>query len=318
MCGPMWQALTSLSVCFNMYDFGLDATGLRDAIADFWLNNPAVKAVQPVKSGSPGLLSGWHLSSPVEFRRRRRPACLITAGLMIIFTFPVSNFQAVKDAVDRVVAPIKDAVAEVEKFVKTLKDFFDGLSFGRRLEELTPAEMVHARGLKEQAHRQLEQVRGRLLHADNDDARDSTKERLLSDVHRRLEVHLAERKLAARQLGSELVSISSLKASIQLELDSRLLIEGQIEKNYLLPLATKDESFEKIIPLGITPFFVKLAASFSVDASLEVQLEADLKALVHLVVDGMGVDFDLATGAENPVVFSEGNWTQSITLRSAI
>ena len=218
---------------------------------------------------------------------------------------------------DRVIGPIREAVAEVEKFVKTLKDFFDGLSFGRRLEELTPAEIVHARGLKEQAHRQLEQVRGRLLHADNDDARDSTKERLLSDVHRRLEVHLAERKLAARQLGPELVSISSLKVSIQLGLDSRLLIEGQIEKNYLLPLATKDESFEKIIPLGTTPFFVKLAASFSVDASLEVRLEADLKALVHLVVDGMGVDFNLATGAKNPVVFSEGNWTQSIMLKSA-
>ena len=237
---------------------------------------------------------------------------------MIIFTFPVFNFQAVKNAVDRVVAPIKDAVAEVKKFVNTLKDFYAGLPFGRRLEELTPAEMVHARGLKEQAHHQLVLVRGRLLHADNDDARDITKERLLSDVHRRLEVHLAERKLAARQLGTELVSISSLKASIQLGLDARLSIEGQIEKNYLIPLATKDESFEKIILLGNTPFYVKLAASFSVDASFEVQLEADLKALVHLVVDGMGVDFDLATGAEKPVVFSEGNWTQSITLRSAI
>ena len=174
--------------------------------------------------------------------------------------------------------------------------------------------MVHARGLKEQAHHQLVLVRGRLLHADNDDARDITKERLLSDVHRRLEVHLmAERKLAARQLGTELVSISSLKASIQLGLDSRLLIEGQIEKNYLLPLATKDESFENIIQLGPTPFFCKLAASISVDASFEVQLEADLKALVHLVVDGMGVDFDLATGAKN--LFSEGNWTQNITFK---
>ena len=219
---------------------------------------------------------------------------------------------------DEVIKPIEAAVNEVKKFVNTLKEFFEGLSFRRRLEELTTAEVAHARGLKDQAHRQLEQVRGRLLHADNDDARDSTKERLLSDVHRRLEAHLAERKLAARQLGPELVSISSLKVSIQLGLDSRLLIEGQIEKNYLLPLATKDESFEKIIPLGTTPFFVKLAASFSVDASLEVRLEADLKALVHLVVDGMGVDFDLATGAENPVVFSEGDWTQSITLRSAI
>ena len=29
-----------------MYDFELDATGLEDAITDFWENNPAVKAVQ--------------------------------------------------------------------------------------------------------------------------------------------------------------------------------------------------------------------------------------------------------------------------------
>ena len=226
----------------------------------------------------------------------------------MIFTFPVCNPQAVKNAVDRVVGPIKDAVEEVKAFVKTLKDFFDGLSFGRRLKELTPAEMVHARGLREQAHRQLEQVRGRLLHADNDDARDSTKERLLLDVHRRLEVHLAGRKLTARQLGSELVSISSLKASIKLALDSRSVITGNIKKDYLFPLASEAESFEKIIPLNPTPFFARLAGSFSVDAALEVRLEADLKALVHLVVDGMAVDFDLATGAQNPVVFSEGNW----------
>jgi len=312
----MWQALTSLSVCFNMYDFGLDATGLTDAIADFWLNNPAVKDVQPVQSvarqGSSAARWCYHprLSSGAG-----RPVPDNSRLLMMIFRFlPLFNLQAVKDVVDRVMGPIEDAVAEVENFVKTLKDFFDDLSFRRRLEELTPAEMVHARGLKEQARRQLEQVRGRLLHADNDDAHASTKERLLGDVHRRLEVHLAERKLVARQLGSELVSISSLKASIKLELDSRLLIEGQIEKNYHLPLATKDESFEKIIPLYPTPFFVKLAGSFSVDASLGVQLEADLKALVHLVVDGMGVDFNLATGAQNPVVFSKGDWTQTITL----
>ena len=49
MVPPIWQALTSLSVCFNMSDFGLDPNGLTDAIADFWLNNPAVKDVQPVQ-----------------------------------------------------------------------------------------------------------------------------------------------------------------------------------------------------------------------------------------------------------------------------
>ena len=228
----------------------------------------------------------------------------------MIFTFPVCNPQAVKHAVNRVVGPIEDAVEEVKAFVETLKKVFDRLKgvFGRRLEELTPAEMVHARGLKEEAHRQLTEVRGRLLHADNDDARDSTKERLLLDVHRRLEAHLAGRKLTARQLGSELVSISSLKASIKLALDSRSVITGNIKKDYLFPLASEAESFEKIIPLGPTPFFVRLAGSFSVDAALQVRLEADLKALVHLVVDDIGVDFDLATGAQNPVVFSEGNW----------
>ena len=78
MWSDMWQALTSFSVCFNMYDFGLDATGLRDAIADFWLNNPAVKAVQPVRSGSPGLLGGWNLSSPVSFFSGPATACLIS------------------------------------------------------------------------------------------------------------------------------------------------------------------------------------------------------------------------------------------------
>ena len=228
----------------------------------------------------------------------------------MIFTFPVCNPQAVKHAVNRVVGPIEDAVEEVKAFVETLKKVFDRLKgvFGRRLEELTPAEMVHARGLKEEAHRQLTEVRGRLLHADNDDARDSTKERLLLDVHRRLEAHLAGRKLTARQLGSELVSISSLKASIKLAFDSRSVITGNIKKDYLFPLASEAESFEKIIPLNPTPFFARLAGSFSVDAALEVRLEADLKALVHLVVDGMAVDFDLATGAQNPVVFSEGNW----------
>ena len=47
----MWQALTTLSVCFKMSEVGIDATGFSDAIADFWINNPAVKAVQPVQSG---------------------------------------------------------------------------------------------------------------------------------------------------------------------------------------------------------------------------------------------------------------------------
>ena len=74
VCGPMWQAETSLSVCFNMYDFGLDATGLEDAITDFWNNNPAVKAIQPVQKWPARPLQRLALSFPVEFRRG--PACL--------------------------------------------------------------------------------------------------------------------------------------------------------------------------------------------------------------------------------------------------
>ena len=214
------------------------------------------------------------------------------------------------------IKPIEAAVNEVKKFVNTLKEFFEGLSFRRRLEELTTAEVAHARGLKEQAHRQLEQVRGRLLHADSDDARGSTNERLVLDIHRRLEAHLAERKLAARQLGSDdqLISISSLKASITLEINSRMLIEGQKDDNLRIPFVSADKAIEVLIPLPPTPFAVKLSAAFSADIHLEVQVEGDFKALVRLVSSGMGVTFDLSTGADNPAVFSDGDWTQAITL----
>ena len=210
--------------------------------------------------------------------------------------------------------PIEAAVNEVKKFVKTLKDFFESLSFRRRLEELTPAEVAHARGLKEQAHRQLEQVRGRLLHADSDDAHGSTNERLVLDIHRRLEAHLAARKLAARQLGSDdqLISISSLKASITLEINSRMRIEGKMDENFLLPLVTEDKAIEMLIALPPTPFAVKLSAAFSADIHLEVEVGGDFKALVRLVANGMGVTFDL--GGRVPIVFSVGDWTQAITL----
>ena len=217
---------------------------------------------------------------------------------------------------DTVIGPIKDAIDAVEGFIQTLKDFFEGLPFRRRLEELKPADIVHVRGLKEEAHRQLEQVRGRLLHAGSDDARGSTNEQLVLDIHGRLEAHLAERKLAARQLGSDdqLISISSLKASITLEINSRMLIEGQKDDNLRIPFVSADKAIEVLIPLPPTPFAVKLSAAFSADIHLEVQVEGDFKALVRLVSSGMGVTFDLSTGADNPAVFSDGDWTQAITL----
>ena len=234
---------------------------------------------------------------------------------------PVFNPQAVKEAVDTVIQPIKDAIGVVEGFVKNLKTFFDKISLGRRLEEVTHAELDHARGLKEHAHRQLEQVRGRLLHADNDHARDGTKERLQLDINRRLEAHFAERKLTARRLAPELITISNLKVSIIFNLDSRLLIEGELDKYYRFPYK-KENDRERIFPLNPTPFFVKLAVSFSVDCSLDVKVEADFKALVHLVVDRMAVDFDLSTdyAGKNSerAVLSKGDWTHTIYVRSGL
>ena len=244
---------------------------------------------------------------------------------------PVAHIQppqAVRDAMDVVIEPITVAVEEVKKFVDTLKTFFDGLSFGRRLEELTPADMAHARGLKDQAHRQLEQVRGRLLHADNDNARDSTKERLQLDVYRRLETHLAKRKLAAaRQLDAELVSISNLtlnsaelvsikflKFRISLDLDSRMLIEAHKDKYHLIPLTTEGRDFEKVVLLSPTPFTVKLAGSFKVEVSLQIAVVGDVKAEVHIVANGMGIEFDISSGARK---FLKGDWTQTITLEVA-
>ena len=214
---------------------------------------------------------------------------------------------------DTVIGPIKDAMDAVERFVKTLKDFFEGLPFRRRLEELKPADIVHVRGLKEEAHRQLAEVRGRLLHADTDHARDGTKDRLLLDVNRRLEAHFAERKQAARRLEGEVIEIKKLKVSISFNLNSRLLIEAQKTGNWKFSMAKQDQAFEQNIPLNPTPFLLKLATSFSVDFSLEVTLEGDFKAQLKLVVDRMAVDFDLSTSARERAVLSEGDWTHTIT-----
>ena len=228
---------------------------------------------------------------------------------------PVFNPQAVKGAVDTVIQPIKDAIGVVEGFVQDLKTFFDNLR-RRQLEEVTHAEVVHTRGLKEQAHRQLAEVRGRLLHADTDHARDGTKDRLLLDVNRRLEAHFAERKLAARRLAPELITIKKLMVSISFNLNSRLLIEYLTPQrrpgNWKFSMAKQDHAFELNIPLMPTPFIIKLATSFSVDLSLEVKLEGDVKAKLELVVDRMAVDFDLSTSAPERAVLSEGDWTHTI------
>ena len=225
---------------------------------------------------------------------------------------PGFNPQAVKEAVDTVIQPIKNAIGVVEGFVQILRNVFDNLR-RRQLEEVTHAEVVHTRGLKEQAHRQLAEVRGRLLHADTDHARDGTKELLQLDINRRLEAHFAERKLAARRLEGEVIEIKKLKVSISFNLNSRLLIEATRAGTRKFQMAKEDRAFERNIPLGPTPFLLKLATSFSVDFSLEVMLGGDFKAQLKIVVDRMAVDFDLSTSARERALLSEGNWTHTIT-----
>ena len=72
---PMWQAKTTVSVCFNVNEPKLDLSGLTAAIADFWLNNPAVQAPsRRLKLGFGAVLSASFDPTrppqrPVEFRR---------------------------------------------------------------------------------------------------------------------------------------------------------------------------------------------------------------------------------------------------------
>ena len=84
------------------------------------------------------------------------------------------------------IGPIKDAVAEVRKFVKMLKpDIFGSLSLlrSRRLEELNPAEMVVHTPAVRRSRRAASRSRCEASFFTRiDDARDSTKKRLLSDI----------------------------------------------------------------------------------------------------------------------------------------
>ena len=83
---PMWQALTTVSVCFNVNEPELDLSGLGDAIKEFWLNNPAVKAPsRRLKLGFGAVLS----ASFDPARLPQRPAfivsgCVSAAGLITV------------------------------------------------------------------------------------------------------------------------------------------------------------------------------------------------------------------------------------------
>ena len=291
------QALTSLSVCFTVSDVQLDASGLGDAISDFWENFPAVQARKPAHHSPLQRSKGAGVSPHTHTRDGLPAAC------------PSFHLQAVKDAVDRVIQPIKDAIDAVKDFVDNLNEFVDGISIGRRLEEMT-----RARGLKEQAHRQLAEVRGRLLHAENEHARGGIKERLHLDINRGLEAHFTEPKQAARRRleAGELITISNLIVSIPLNLTSRLLIEVKKMEEYEWNLVDVDKDFELSFPLGPTPFTIKLAVSFIAKLDLEVRFEGDFKALLNIVIIRMAVNFDLSTkDAGERAVFDKGDWTHN-------
>ena len=266
---------------------------------------------------------GWR-SPHTRARARLRPWAVKTVGLSADgLPARLFNLQAVKDAVERVIQPIEDAVNAVKGFVDDLKNFFDSISFRRRLEEMTRArrleEMTRARRLKEQAHRQLGEVQLRLLHAKDEHARGGITERLQLDINRRLEAHFTEPKLAARRRldAGELITISNLVVKIPLNLNSRLLIEVQRDWDFDKTLVEVDEAFEVNMPLSPTPFTIRLAGSFDAELKLEVEAEADFKALLYIVINDMFVEFDLSTGAGRRAVFSEGDWTHNDRVRSA-
>lgn len=71
----------------------------------------------------------------------------------------------------------------------------------RRLEELSAADFDRVNELMPQAHRQLIEVQGGLRFLGGVDNRAFAKEKLLLDVHRRLEAHLGKRQLEAPQHG---------------------------------------------------------------------------------------------------------------------
>lgn len=203
------------------------------------------------------------------------------------------------------VAPIKEAIEHIEGAVEEIKNFFNKIQVRRQLEETL---RVHA--LKEQVHRQLAEVQGRLLHAKSDHVLDGTKERLQLDINQRLEAHFAERK--RRRLESELITIKKLSLSIPLYFYTRLLIETDREKIIQKKLVKVDVDEDFSVPLPMTPFIVKLATSFNVDLDLTLKVEGDFKALLEIRVDGLGLTFDLSTNADEPVVFSNGDWSHAI------
>ena len=240
---------------------------------------------------------------------------------MLIF-----NRQAVERAVNTVMDPIRSGISAIQGFVNVIKNLVDNIpGVGRRLEvwtparitrrlkELTPGEVAHVGTLETEATRQIIEVKRRLLQEDHDDAHDATKERLMRDVHRRMEAHLVKRELQVEDSSqSPLISISSLKSSINFDLDLKIEVEAEkFDFEYQLPIPKRE--IEHRIPLGTTPFVVKLYASFDMAGSCITGVIGGIavEALVHIVGSNLKVDFDLGSDAQERADFSLGDWSQS-------
>ena len=230
--------------------------------------------------------------------------------------------------------PIRLGISAIQGFVNVIKKLIDGIErdyvpdgwrrleewtparITRRLEELTPGEVAHVGTLETEATRQIIEVKRRLLQVDHDDVHDATKEQLMREVHRRMEAHLVKRELSVEDLSpSPLISISSLKASVNLDFNLDLKIEVRLDRfdfEYQLPIPKRE--IERFIPLGSTPFLVRLYASFEMSGSCITGVIGGIaaNALVHIVGSDLTVDFDLSSDAQNLVPdFSLGDWSQS-------
>eukprot|EP00964_Phaeocystis_antarctica_P061516 scaffold36782_cov66-Phaeocystis_antarctica.AAC.5 len=258
-----------------------------------------------------------------SFRRNKSgKAGLWRARLPALLIF---NRQAVETAVNLVMAPIRSVVNAIKGVVDGIKKLVGNTLSGgrrleewtparitRRLEELTPGEVAHVGTLETEASRQIIEVKGRLLQVDHDDAHAANKERLVRDVYRRMEAHLVKREMLVED-SSPLISMSSLKSSVNLNLDSKIEFRAdKFDFEYQLPIPKID--FDYFVGLAPTPFVVKLSASFDMSGSCLTGVIGGVavEALVHIVVSNLTVDFDLSSDAQKQVTdFSLGDWSQS-------
>ena len=112
--------------------------------------------------------------------------------------FVQSQEKAIEKTITTMWAEVKNALSDMETTLNEEHPRDEHPKKNRRLvEELPSSDLDHAKKLLPRLHRQLEEVQSRLRQVTHDDNLALVKERLLFDVHRRLEAHLAERQLSS-------------------------------------------------------------------------------------------------------------------------